>query len=274
MSIPLTHRLLYDAHLHLQDSRLDSIRSELPAWYSREKVDRIVVNGTQISDWQAVERLAESMPNVIPSFGIHPWWIEERSEGWLQQLVSHLETSPSVIGEIGLDKWFRKDNMEDQKSVFLDQWYLANERKLPVTIHCLKAWGTLLELIQKHPHRGPGFLLHSYSGPVEMVDTWVQLGARFSISGHFIHPRKASRKEVFQRIPLDRILIETDAPDMPPPEAWMTFPLPTEPDQKPINHPGNLTSIYKFAAKWLEIPQDEFESIIELNFREMFGMVI
>jgi TatD DNase family protein len=268
------NHLLYDAHLHLQDRRLDCVRSGLPAWYGKENVARIVVNGTQVSDWPDVLQLAEQIQQVLPSFGIHPWWIENRPEDWLNRLIGHQESIPSVIGEIGLDRWFKKDNMEDQVSVFLDQWHVANERGLPVTIHCLKAWGTLLDLIEKHPHQGPGFLLHSYSGPLEMVDAWVKLGARFSISGHFAHPRKASRREVFHRIPLDRILIETDAPDMPPPEEWVKFPLPTEPDQKPINHPGNLISIYDFAAKWLEIPQDELESIIEHNFREMFGMVM
>jgi len=266
--------LIYDAHLHLQDSRLDPIRSDLPNWFLENRVDRIVVNGTRAADWFMVEQLAEQLPQVIPSFGLHPWWIEERPEDWFNKLESSLESSPSVIGEIGLDKWFKKENIKDQVSVFLEQWHLANERKLPVTIHCLKAWGTLLDLIRKHPHQGPGFLLHSYSGPLEMVDQWVELGARFSISGHFAHPRKASRREVFQRIPLNRILIETDAPDMPPPEEWTEFSIHSNTEQKPVNHPGNLTSIYQFAAKWLEIPQDEFECIIELNFREMFGMMM
>lgn len=230
-----------------------------------------MVNGTQVSDWPIVEQLNDQIPQVLPSFGLHPWWIEGRPDDWHNLLASHLKSTPSAIGEIGLDKWFKKGNMEDQVSVFLDQWHLANKHALPVTIHCLKAWGTLLDLVQKHPHQGPGFLLHSYSGPEEMVDTWVNLGARFSISGHFAHPRKSARRGVFQRIPLDRILIETDAPDMPPPEEWAEFSVTSEPDQKTLNHPGNLKSIYQFAAEWLDIPHDEFVSIVEMNFRKMFG---
>ena len=263
--------MFYDAHLHLQDCRLDSVRSDLPAWYVTEKVDRIVVNGTRVADWGKVELLANQIPQVLPSYGLHPWWIDERPRDWRGQLVNQLENSRGVIGEIGLDKWFRKDNMADQISVFLDQWHLANEHGLPVTIHCLKAWGTLLDLIKEHPHQGPGFLLHSYSGPVEMVDTWVELGARFSISGYFAHPRKASRKEVFLHIPLNRILIETDAPDMTPPAEWSKFCVPLEPGGNPVNHPGNLKSIYQFAAQWLDVPLDEFESVMAMNFREMFG---
>lgn len=266
--------MIYDAHLHLQDPRLESVRPDLPDWLTREEVDSVVVNGTHESDWPVVDELAQQIPQVIPSYGLHPWWIEKRSNDWLGQLKKHLDTGPSAIGEIGLDKWFKKENMEDQASVFLDQWHLANQRQLPVTIHCLKAWGKLLELIKKYPHQGPGFLLHSYSGPKEMIHDWVKLGARFSISGYFAHPRKASRLEVFKNMPLDRILIETDAPDMTPPENWIAYPLPQESNEKALNHPGNLKHIYHFAAEWLQIPQHELEAIVASNFRQLFGQVM
>jgi TatD DNase family protein len=263
--------MLIDAHIHLQDARLDLIRPLLEDIMRSENIGCLVVNGTTEADWSRVVDCMASFPQVIPSFGLHPWWIDQRSSHWLQNLEYHLKTHQGAVGEIGLDRWFSADNIEDQEQVFLAQWELANRLRLPVSVHCLKAWGRLLDLIRRYPHQGPGFLLHSYSGPVEMVDEWVKLGAMFSISGYFAQARKVSRKLTFQHIPVDRLLIETDAPDMIPPEEMRYYDGGNDAKQLPINHPGNLRCVYQLGADWLEIPFEELEAQAQMNFNQMFG---
>lgn len=263
--------MLVDAHLHLQDDRLDPIRPQLGELLESENIGQLVVNGTRESDWAKVLTCAASLPQVIASFGLHPWWLDQRSSDWLDHLEQHLKMHPAAIGEIGLDRWFSKKNIEEQEQVFIEQWNLANRLGLPVSIHCLKAWGRLLEIVKKYPHEGPGFLLHSYSGPVEMIDEWSKLGARFSISGYFAIPRKADRKHVFQKVPFDRLLIETDAPDMSLPENLRMYHAGNDSDKIPINHPGNLRAIYHFAAGWLGCSFGQLKKQVLSNFRQMFS---
>ncbi|MDG1892616.1 MAG: TatD family hydrolase [Verrucomicrobiota bacterium] len=266
--------MLVDAHLHLQDQRLDAIRPGLADVLKEKGIAHLVVNGTSMSDWAKVAACAHRFPEVIPSFGIHPWQIETHPKAWLEHLLDCLDTHGGSIGEIGLDRWRCRNNIDTQESVFLEQWNLANARKLPVTVHCLKAWGRLMALIEKNPHQGPGFLLHSYSGPKEMVEDWVALGARFSISGSFAHPRKEKKREVFNIIPRDRLLIETDAPDMALPESAQSCATPRDVDGKTINHPGNLDRVYAFAAQWLDISPLTLEKVVFANFIKMFRPVL
>src|SRR5260221_2109153 len=126
---------LYDAHNHLQDDRLAKIREAAIADLRRENVLKMVVNGSAESDWPAVLELAQAYPEVIPSFGYHPWYIKERSTDWEQNLARFLDRVPSGVGEIGLDRWVKDHDLEDQERVFVRQLQMAAERNLPVSIH-------------------------------------------------------------------------------------------------------------------------------------------
>ena len=99
-----------------------------------------------------------------------------------------------------------------------------------------------------------------------MINPLTNLGAFFSFSGSFAHPNKSRHRHNFCKIPTDRILIESDAPFQPMPDNFITHPL----EQK-INHPANIKSIYKFAAKCLGTPYEELTVIAEKNFLKLFG---
>jgi TatD DNase family protein len=130
-----------------------------------------------------------------------------------------------------------------------------------------------MELLRNEPLPSCGFLLHSYGGSAELVEPLARLGAYFSFSGYFAHPRKERQREVFRTVPADRLLIETDAPDQLPPEPWIRHPL-TGQDGKPLNHPANLQAVYEFAAKCLKQPVDDLAGRVETNFKRLFGSVI
>src|SRR3569832_245775 len=112
---------LYDAHNHLQDERLDAVRQDVLRLLQRENVKAMVVNGSCESDWPAVLDLAQACPQVIPSFGYHPWYIKERSESWELNLASLLDKARAGVGEIGLDRWIIDFDLEDLERVFTAQ---------------------------------------------------------------------------------------------------------------------------------------------------------
>jgi TatD DNase family protein len=222
-------------------------------------VSRCVVNGTSPEDWPQVAQLAALYPElVIPSFGLHPW--KTPSPNWQQQLTSYLDTVPhACIGECGLDRWIKGYDIELQREVFTAQLDLASQRNLPLSIHCLKAWGLLIEILESRPLPQRGFLLHSYSGSAELIPRLAELGAYFSFSGYFLHQRKQNVRDAFKSVPPDRLLIETDAPDMLPPESCIDHPLENQ-----LHHPANISKIHDEASTVLDL------SSVSENFQRFF----
>ena len=265
---------LIDSHNHLQDPRLTPHLTAILAELTRQNVGRMVVNGTRPQDWAAVAELARRDARVLPSYGVHPWYVAQAGPDWRERWREHLAAGPAAVGEIGLDRWIAGHDAATQEAVFLPQWREAAERNLPVTIHCLRAWGRLLEISRAEPGPACGFLLHSYGGPVEMVPEFAARGAYFSLSGYFAQPRKARAAEVFRAVPADRLLLETDAPDMPLPPERVRFPLPAPAgagEGPAPNHPANLAVVYEFAAGLLGRPLPELAARTSENFHRLFG---
>jgi TatD DNase family protein len=260
----------YDAHNHLQDDRFAGQQSELLSVCAKSGIARMVVNGACEEDWPQVLRLARENKIVLPSFGYHPWYLHERTPDWLPNLRKFLDAVPSAVGEIGLDRWKPELPYEGQEEVFLAQLRLAAERDLPVSIHCLQAWGRMLELLQNNPRPARGFLLHSYGGPAEMIPSFAKLGAYFSFPGYFLQERKLKQRETFKRVPADRLLIETDAPDQHLPPEKHLHPL-FGTDGKPLNHPANLPMVYAGLAEFLGEKTEALAARVEENFLRLFA---
>jgi TatD DNase family protein len=248
---------VYDSHNHLQ-------RFADPARIIAEMRDAgvagCVVNGTGEDDWDDVARLAETFPDFVqPAFGLHPWKAHLRTDKWLRVLEGFLDRFPNAsIGECGLDGWVTEPSLEIQRDAFLPQLALARERALPVTIHALKAWGPLFAAFEqeKPPEK---FLLHSFGGSPELVKRLADLGAWFSFSGYFLQPRKAKVVEAFKTVPRDRLLVETDAPDMMPPEEFITH------HASEGNHPANLVRIAEGLASRLGMDVGHLAGIATRN---------
>ena len=224
-------------------------------------IEKWVVNGTRETDWQIVADLASRYPDhIVPSFGYHPWYINERSVGWVEKLTEYLQQFPKAnVGEIGLDRWVKDYDIDDQREVFIQQWQLAEQLNRPITVHCLRAWGVLVEclpLIEPRP-----FLLHSYSGSKELVATFCKHGAYFSVSGYFFDPKKHEKLAVFESVPQDRVLLETDAPAMSLPEILRQY------GETDVNHPSNLSVIYDLYSKHTGRTKDDLSGQIATSFR-------
>jgi TatD DNase family protein len=257
---------LYDAHCHLQDSRLQDSMPGILADLKAVGLRRTVINGTRESDWDQILQLAAKDSRIIPSLGLHPWYVKERSSAWLPSLQNELRSAKCAVGEIGLDRWMEEFDSASQEEVFVQQLELASTANRPVSIHCLNAWGRLLEILTAHKRPSTGFLLHSYGGPAEMVRSFAELGAYFSVSGYFAHARKAKQRQVFRHVPSDRLLIETDAPDMALPAEIQEFSISPQ-----MNHPANIRAVYKFAADMLNKPLGGLATEVEANFKRLFA---
>ena len=261
----------FDAHNHLQDQRLDAHRgtivSELPAL----GLVQAIVAGSGEEDWAAVAALAEAQAWVRPSFGVHPWYVGEQSSEWLVHLSEWLRRYPRAgVGEIGLDRWIANADVPLQVQMFRQQWQLAAQQQRAVTVHCLRAFGLLEETLGSLPRLQRGFLLHSYGGPAEMVPAFVRLGAYFSVSPYFLHERKAKQWATFAQVPLERLLIETDAPDMWPPTPLNPLPLLDEQGRE-LNHPANIVLMYEHVARLRGMALNELKEQVETNFVRLFG---
>lgn len=258
---------MIDAHNHLhQFADPGRMIAEMQAVGIRA----CVVNGTSEDDWPAVAALAERYPGFVhPAFGLHPWHAHRRSPRWLDRLAALLDRFPAAsIGECGVDRWVDEPAMTIQREVFVPQLALARERRRPISIHALQAWGPLIEALKVEPPPESGFLLHAFGGTSELVAQLAPLGARFSFSGYFLHPRKAQVLAAFAAVPPDRLLLETDAPSMTPPDAVVTHPLADS-----ANHPANLPSIARSLAGHLDEPFDALARRTDENTRRFFGIV-
>lgn len=261
---------LTDAHCHLQDPRLAPYLETALAACRRAGIHRWIVNGTRESDWPAVAGLAARIGGAEAAFGLHPWWQAERSANWLETLEAFLTARPSAgIGETGLDRWMPAHDLADQLAVLRVHLDLSRRLSRPVSLHCLKAWPELAGAVRDSPPSDRGFLLHSYAGPAEMVPGWVRAGAFFSFSPAFLHPRKARVRALFREIPVERILIETDCPDMPPPPGTALLPL-ADGEDHPLNHPLNLRLCLDALAADRGLSTEALGRILEQNAERLF----
>jgi TatD DNase family protein len=261
---------LYDAHNHLQD---ESLAPHLPGVIEALAAIAIggaVVNGTIDSDWESVARLAREHPWVIPSYGVHPWRLAERTENWEQLLRARLDEG-GAVGEIGLDRWKEGSDLADQEAVFRTQLQMAAERNVPATIHCLRAWGALWEIVRTEPVPERGFLLHAYGGPVEMIEGFASRGGYFSFNGYFLAEQRHRKREGFKEVPLDRLLVESDAPAMPLPVELNRYPLPGAREGETVNHPANVAVAYEGLARLRGMTVEELAGVVEGNFWRLFG---
>jgi TatD DNase family protein len=276
---------LYDAHQHFHFDPLTPHRAAILADLRAVGLGAAVVNATNEEEWPVVAALAREQAWVVPSFGIHPWDCGNRSANWLVGLQAALLAEPAAgVGEIGLDRWIidgvrpgdpriaglRVAPMAEQSEVFAAQLALAAELNRAASIHCVQAFGALLEVLQKTALPARGFLLHGYGGPAEMIKTFADLGAYFSFNVELLQPRQAARLENFRTIPFDRLLVETDAPTKPPPEELNRFPLTGNADGAGINHPANIAVAYEQLATLRGLSLEALATQVELNFQRLF----
>lgn len=232
---------LFDAHCHLQDAQLAEDRAGVLSRARAAGVDRIAIKGASEADWSEVELLVESDPFLHASFGLHPWFLKQRTSEWAVRLNALLEKHPQAgVGEIGIDpdpKGNQAESMEVQEEIFLAQLEMAQRWKRPVSIHCRGAWERLLDLLDRAGALPDGWMIHCFGGSKEVAQELLRRGAYLSFSGTITRSTNRKAAEVLPCVPEERLLLETDAPDLLPFGA-----------KGPLNEPRNLPRILAHAA--------------------------
>ncbi|MCX5869420.1 MAG: TatD family hydrolase [Deltaproteobacteria bacterium] len=247
-----------DSHLHLQEKHLAPQIDIIMERARNAGVARMLCNATREKDWQAVVDLAAEAPEIIPFLGIHPWFAETAVTGWEERLLSLLQQVPAGIGETGLDKCCRAD-FGRQQQIFLTQLKMASELQRPLVIHCVKAWGRLLEMLEQFAAPLPPIMIHSFTGSRETLQRLLRLGCFISFSGWLATDGKLHLR--FLETPLANLLLETDAPAQPNRQLP-----PGSHDQTVIcDEPAAITQLYKLAATMRKMPLDEFRQEIWKN---------
>ena len=250
---------LFDSHNHLQDKRLFFELENVMDRAKRAGVERIAVKGCCEADWEKVVEIVNRYPNAFFAFGLHPWFVHGRSTQWFQHLEELLTTYPqATVGEIGIDHAVENRDDSLQEELFLQQLDLACKLERCVTIHCRKAWGRLIELLDQFSNLPP-LLIHCFGGSAEVASELLKRGAYLSFSGSITRPNSIKAKAAILAVPNDRILIETDAPDLLP-----------NPLQNIPNEPAFLPLVLERAAALRGCSKEELAELTFQNATHFF----
>lgn len=264
---------LFDAHSHLQLDSLYSRFDRIVETARRTGVSKCCVCGVSPGDdWTKVINLYERQPDfIVPNFGLHPWWIDQLptdpSINWQQSLEQTLQAySGTGVGECGLDKVIKKRvSLEVQEAILIDHISLASRYNRPLTLHCVGAWGRLLQVLesQTKDQYPSSIVLHSCNSlPVEMVTSFLKLpNVFFSFSGSITGKEKTC--QLLRSIPLNALLLETDSPDQTPREVSARLS---------YNEPAVLRVVLAMAAKELGIGRSELAAITRENTNRAYSL--
>lgn len=207
--------MLFDTHAHYYDQAFDGERDSILAALPENGVELVLCPGCDLNSSQAAIALAEQYPYVYAAVGIHPEDALNLPPDWLQQIEA-LSHHPKVkaIGEIGLDYYWKEVPKDLQKEVFRAQLALTQRLDLPVIVHDREAHGDCLAMVREFP--GVRGVFHCYSGSAEDAKTLVALGWHLSFTGTITFKNARKAPEVVAAVPMDRLMIETDAPYMAP----------------------------------------------------------
>ena len=215
-----------DTHCHLNALELADDCDAIARRAADLRISRIVIPAIDRAGFSSVRQLAHRHPNCAYALGIHPSCVVDASGDDLKIMRTLLEVSVADpqfvgIGEIGLDfyKPERREGAlrEKQEYFYVEQLKMAREMGLPVLLHSLRA----VDMVLKHLRRirTPGGVAHAFNGSIQQAQAFIELGFALSFTGNVTYERAQNLRRLAIELPLDAIVIETDAPDLPP--AWL-----------------------------------------------------
>lgn len=205
---------LVDTHCHLDLKPLVSNLSVVLASARQVGVTRFVVPGVHPANWERMDAIAREHAGVYPAFGTHPMHADLADDQALGRLAE-IAARGVAIGEIGLDSLYSVP-LEVQERAFREQLRLAVSLGLPVLVHCRGAFQRLLRILREEDARRVRGIMHAFSGSVEMALEFIRLGFLISISGTVTWDNAVRPVRLARQLPLESLVLETDAPDLPP----------------------------------------------------------
>jgi TatD DNase family protein len=184
----------------------------------------MVCCGTREEDWERVLELSARFEAVLPMVGLHPWFVAGARPGWADRLEGLLASTGAGLGECGLDFAEGMPERSLQEEAFRIQLRMARALDRPLSIHCRRAWEGLLPLLRETGPPPRGGAVHAYSGSLETARELQDLGLHLSFACGAADPGHRRVRKVLAAVAEDRLLFETDSPDMPPPPLVLNEP--------------------------------------------------
>ncbi|RMD83870.1 MAG: TatD family deoxyribonuclease [Candidatus Dadabacteria bacterium] len=241
--------MLVDTHCHLADEAFDSDRPAVVERARRAGVTRIVAvgGGGPIEHSEKSAALAAADPAIRATAGIHPHdaaGYDDAVEARIEKLLAKPEVV--AVGETGLDFYYENSPRAAQRAVLARQLALAERYRLPVVLHCRNAEAELLDVLRAERQPPIAGVVHCFTGDYETARRYLDLGLCISLTGIITFKKATALREVVRRLPLERIMVETDAPYLAP-----------EPHRGRRNEPAHVALIARFLAELTGRPFEE-----------------
>jgi TatD DNase family protein len=215
--------MLIDTHCHLDAAEFDSDRDVVVENARAAGVATLVVPAVQTANFAAVEACRQRYPEVLSAYGIHPLYVERAAKDdlrVLEETLARLATTPFravAIGEIGLDFYLEGGNAAHQEFFFVEQLKIARDFDLPVLLHVRRAVDAVLKCLRRV--QGVTGIAHAFNGSVQQAETFMRRGFVLGFGGAMTYPGSTRIRELAGSLPLEGLVLESDAPDIPP--RWL-----------------------------------------------------
>ncbi|UOG92746.1 MAG: TatD family hydrolase [Candidatus Thiothrix sulfatifontis] len=244
---------LIDTHCHFDEPDFADDRSLLVDKMSALGVSDLIFPAISAKHWPRLRDICATSPHFHASYGLHPVYLAEHAPTDLVSLRHWLkQEQPVAIGECGLDFFLPELSVMEQESLFIAHLILAREFELPLIIHARRSLDCVLKHIRRFSDKkNLGGVIHSFAGSQQQADMLIKLGFYLGVGGTVTYPRAQRLRQVLANVPLERLLLETDAPDQPD-SAW----------RGKRNDPTRLPVI---AASLAELRGESLEHIAEIT---------
>lgn len=245
--------MLIDTHCHLDAAEFAADRAAVLQAARQAGVTGFVVPAVEAGNFESVAALSASQPDCCHAFGIHPLYVQRAVEADVEVLRRRLSDGSAIaVGEIGLDAFVADGDLPRQEWFFEAQLKLAREFQLPVLLHVRRTQ----DLVLKHLRRVAvaGGIAHAFNGSRQQAEAFIKLGFKLGFGGAMTYPGSRRIRELAATLPLESIVLETDAPDIPP--AW---------GAQQRNDPANLARFAEVLAQLRGIGVDEVAAATSAN---------
>lgn len=252
---------LIDTHCHLDFAELDSLRPEILLACAKQGVEQIVIPGVVSRHWRRILNCVEDVPHLHAALGLHPGFVPEHRPEDLLLLERLLSEHPVVaVGEIGLDAWRGREELEAQLPWFEAQLHLASRFNLPVILHVRKAHDQVLKYLRRQ-RLARGGVVHAFSGSRQQAEQYLAVGFKLGVGGALTYPRAQRLRHTMAELPVEGLVLETDAPDMP----LLGY-------QGQMNRPDRLPMILAVLAELRGSEASALAERLYVNSCELFGL--
>ena len=202
-----------DTHCHLDVTDFDIDRDKVLEHCHAAGISKIIVPAIESKTWSSLLEFCQSNNGLYPALGLHPVFIEQHQANDVKKLEQLVEqVSPIAIGEVGLDFYLKDLDEHKQLELFEQQLLIAQKYNLPVILHVRKAHDQVLQLLKKIKVKG-GFC-HAFNGSLQQAEKYIELGFKLGFGGTLTYQSANKIHQLAKTLPLDSIVLETDAPDM------------------------------------------------------------